>query len=125
MPVAPSKARAFGTLWAKSCSEGGSACPADGDVDVPALAARELTMKQLLTESGSALSHGLPFPPAHSKSENSQGATSLILGTRQFSIEKTSQKDQQLHLHYMSSYSMEPHSCACPLAAVAMQVFSV
>jgi len=28
MPVGPSKARAVGTLWAKSCSEGSSACPA-------------------------------------------------------------------------------------------------
>lgn len=93
MPVVPSKARAFATLWAKPCSEGSSACPADRAVDLPAPAAGALTTKQLLTESGSALSHGLLFPPAHSKPENSQEATSLILGIGQFDTEKASQKD--------------------------------
>lgn len=105
---------------ARSCSEGSSVCPVVRAVDVPALAAGEQTTKQLLMESGSALSHGLSFPPAHSKSDNSQEATSLILGTDWFSMEKASPKDEQLHL---SLYSTEPFSCACPLTAVAMQVY--
>lgn len=50
-------------------------------------------MKQLLMESGTALSHGLTFPPPHSKSGNLQEATSLILGTDPLSLEKASQKD--------------------------------
>ncbi|KAK4825740.1 hypothetical protein QYF61_002179 [Mycteria americana] len=86
-------ARALGTSWAKSCPEGSAACPADRAVVVPALAAGELTTQQPLRESGSALSHGLPFPPAHSKPENSQEATSLILGAGQFRMGKASQKD--------------------------------
>lgn len=92
MPVAPSKARESGTSWVKSCSERSSVCPAVRAVDVPAPAAGKLSAKQLLMESGSALSHGLSFPPAHSKSENSQEATGLILGTGWFSMEKASAK---------------------------------
>lgn len=93
-------------------------------MDVPAPATGELAAKEPLLESGSALPRGRPLPPAHSSSENSQEATSLILGTAQFSLEKVSPKDQQLHLHYVSSYSMEPHSGARPLAAAAVRVFS-
>lgn len=93
MVVAPSKARTFGAFWAKSCSKGGSACSADCAVDVPTLAAGEFTMQQMLMASATALSHALPFPPAHSESENSQKTTRLILGVGQFSTKKVSQKD--------------------------------